>query len=165
MGRNQILILLLVPCCDCRQDLSMSLLWEATQIADWTRCRYLELNIGLRSATPNKESGEKLKEIKGMRTLQEDQLTLTPGIYQRLSHQPMSIPGLVQDLWHICGRGLPCVVSVGEAACNFEETWYLREGDCQVAPSQKQRGKGMGKNSKRGDKEGCNILGVNKYFF
>ena len=39
---NKLLTLLLMPCCACRQEPSMAVLWEALPAADWDRCRYLQ---------------------------------------------------------------------------------------------------------------------------
>jgi hypothetical protein len=53
---------------------------------------------------------------------------------------------LVRGPWHIYSRGLPGLVSVGEDVLNPQETWGPREGGGLVggAPSQRQRGEGMG---------------------
>jgi hypothetical protein len=74
---------------------------------------------------PIEELGKGSKELKGKETLSEDQqsqLTWTPQSTQRLNHQPKSIHELVCGPWHICSRGLPCLVSVREDAPNPVET-------------------------------------------
>jgi hypothetical protein len=56
--------LLLMVCCNCRQEPSSTVLWKALLTADWDRCRYLQPSIGLRSGS----LCEGLKELKGMET-------------------------------------------------------------------------------------------------
>ena len=109
------------------------LFFEFLQAADWNRCRYLQLIIGLRSGIAMKELGEGLKELKGIATPEEVpqyQIISTPGRFQRLSHQPKSILGLAFGPWHIWSRRLPCVGSVGKNMPNPEETWCSNQGRC-----------------------------------
>ena len=100
-------------CCVCRHEPSKAALCDVLP-SSWLKKIQVPMNIRWKSGILVEELGERLKQLKGMITPQEDQqyqLTWTPWSFQSLTHQPKSIHWLVWGPRYICGRGLPYLVS------------------------------------------------------